>query len=536
MARGWSRLLFFCVVVAPVAPVACAQTAASGLVSDDCVSVPDAEAQGADLFAFKYVGGAGPDVLYDTHASGGTALSATLTGGSWIIAPNWSLPISGTDGIVAVVTRTGMFNLDSDTFASGGNLDASAVQSVGTIDGIAPAVSATSYGWELSFRLPLQVTPDTVTFCAIAGSPAANIHALIGFDVYRVPATGPEPPLATFRTQGYIGFIDLRTLDMTVPDATGFGCSDLATPDETRVHDADGIGDSGDEVVIFHDTSRTPAGVVRARAPNPAASYWYRVQPVMAGDIGYYRSGGTSGTLRVRVTVTDRDGDGLRESVDIGQDGRYELIDPSGKGLGLTHAGEILSSLSAGLGQPLAVRTDTDGDGILDADEPSYGLDPLVSNLGRDTDSDGVADPLEVEIGSDPRFAETDGGGERDGRELFYGRNPANPCDDVVVTRPLGDVAPAGGDGLVQINDIVKMLRLSVGLDVPTPAQMVLGDIAPSDVADPSVTPAHHVRHGNPDGLGAYPFGRFEHGDGRIDIADVVLDLRQVVGLSIVTD
>ncbi len=45
---------------------------------------------------------------------------------------------------------------------------------------------------------------------------------------------------------------------------------------------------------------------------------------------------------------------------------------------------------------------DSDGDGIPDGIEVRYGLDPLVSNVGKDSDGDGIGDLDEIRGGTDP--------------------------------------------------------------------------------------------------------------------------------------
>ncbi len=45
---------------------------------------------------------------------------------------------------------------------------------------------------------------------------------------------------------------------------------------------------------------------------------------------------------------------------------------------------------------------DSDSDGIPDGIEVRYGLDPLVTNVGKDTDSDGISDIDEIRGGTDP--------------------------------------------------------------------------------------------------------------------------------------
>jgi hypothetical protein len=511
-----------------------AQVPILGLYSDDCATALDPSAAHDEFYAFKMTDtGDTPDVLFDTRSNGGTNVVADLGTGLYLIAPNWAIGMGASDFAVTVLTSPGHVYLDSGR-ATDSDLHATSPQVVGTIDGVAPGLVASNYGFELRFHPLVQIAADTVPDCSMAGDPTGGLRPIIGYDVYRVADTGTTPPLSTFRTQGWVGFIDLSKLDFTVADATGFGCSDLAPGDETRLVNPDGLPDTGDEVLIYRDTTRNGVGVARAKAPNPRSRWWYRVQPVVRGSIPYLEGPfGWVSSAHLPVTVSDRDGDGIKESVDLTRDGRYEFVDPSRHGLGLTYGGEIASSPSAGNGVPLSVTTDTDGDGILDADEITAGLDRLVSNATRDGDGDGVKDGLEVELALKPGIADGDGGGERDGRELFYGRSASNPCDDVVVNRPLGDVS---GDGTVAINDVQILLRMSVGLTTPTAAQMVVGDIAPADIVNAVPVPDQRRRHGNPDGFGNHPFGRFEHGDGALDIGDAVLDLRQVVGLTTVTD
>ncbi len=72
--------------------------------------------------------------------------------------------------------------------------------------------------------------------------------------------------------------------------------------------------------------------------------------------------------------------------------------------------------------------TDTDGDGLTDAQENSVGSDPGVI----DTDADGIDDFSEVsDIGTDPVVADTDGDGVLDGDEVYiYGTDPLSPDTD----------------------------------------------------------------------------------------------------------
>ncbi|MBI3258193.1 MAG: OmpA family protein [Ignavibacteriae bacterium] len=72
---------------------------------------------------------------------------------------------------------------------------------------------------------------------------------------------------------------------------------------------------------------------------------------------------------------------------------------------------------------------DTDGDGLSDIDEISYGSD--VNN--PDSDGDGLLDGEEVHnYKTNPVKADTDDGGVNDGIEVRLGANPLDPDDDIL--------------------------------------------------------------------------------------------------------
>ncbi|MEM7412878.1 MAG: hypothetical protein AAF430_21780 [Myxococcota bacterium] len=63
---------------------------------------------------------------------------------------------------------------------------------------------------------------------------------------------------------------------------------------------------------------------------------------------------------------------------------------------------------------------DTDGDGLTDADEATYGTNPNLA----DTDSDGLGDGFEVGRGMNPLSSDTDGDGASDLAEIQAGTDP----------------------------------------------------------------------------------------------------------------
>ncbi len=74
-------------------------------------------------------------------------------------------------------------------------------------------------------------------------------------------------------------------------------------------------------------------------------------------------------------------------------------------------AGQLVASLES------YPNTDTDGDGIPNAEELEYGLDPTKADSSLDSDKDLLPDYLERYLGLDPYKEDTDGDGFRDGYE-----------------------------------------------------------------------------------------------------------------------
>ena len=163
----------------------------------------------------------------------------------------------------------------------------------------------------------------------------------------------------------------------------------------------------------------------------------------------------------------DTDGDGLPDGVEMYQlrtDPFEADTDRDGLGDGI-EAGSAWNGSSPRGGSPLL--KDTDGDGLTDPDELTFGTDPWVPDTDRDlvpdseevkrlkdTDNDGLPDVVEVssQYGNgptDPEDADTDGDGLLDGQEdrNHNGRRDGNdPADSVSDWRRGGETDPTESD------------------------------------------------------------------------------------------
>lgn len=134
---------------------------------------------------------------------------------------------------------------------------------------------------------------------------------------------------------------------------------------------------------------------------------------------------------------------------------------------------------------------------------------------GTDLDGDGVPDSVDNCPGvANADQSDRDGDGDGDACDPCVHFAPGvsgSGCDFA-----WGDIAPAGApDGIVNIADAVRAMRVSVGLDVLTDDEMLRAN----------VSPAQHV-------LADPPTLRPLMTPVQVDVADVILILRTATGLS----
>jgi hypothetical protein len=131
-----------------------------------------------------------------------------------------------------------------------------------------------------------------------------------------------------------------------------------------------------------------------------------------------------------------------------------------------------------GAGEP-----DDDADGLPNAVEERYGLDPRDPQMDADYDgdADGLTDIEEVDGGTDPRAADSDGDGYWDGLERARQSDPNDPAS---VPADTGLAADLDRNGIVDAVDI--QIVVNGVLQRPTPA--------PSDINGDAVTDSVDVQ------------------------------------------
>lgn len=196
----------------------------------------------------------------------------------------------------------------------------------------------------------------------------------------------------------------------------------------------------------------SPGSTLAVRAQkdlDKAQEHWRRAQPTAA--LAAYEKAVDSAFDVVEAAgvdyagTTDSDGDGLSDVVELSFGADPRVLDTDGDGL--DDSVEILR----GAPYVLPDNPDTDGDGVGDADEDvdGDGLDARreaaagTDDLQPDTDGDGLDDLAEVDVhGTDPTRADTDDDGLDDDAELRAGTDPRDPDTD--------------GDGVLDGTDVVS--------------------------------------------------------------------------------
>ncbi len=140
----------------------------------------------------------------------------------------------------------------------------------------------------------------------------------------------------------------------------------------------------------------------------------------------------------------DSDGDGISDSDEItfGTDPFNADTDGDGRDDGLEaslcHCPLLYGDTAPGV-DPVCMDGDRDGDGVINCYD---NCERTPNPSQQDADGDHLGDACEASYSSAKNVADTDGGGEPDGIEIKAGRNPTRGLDD------FGNFTDADGDGM----------------------------------------------------------------------------------------
>ncbi|MEM1144225.1 MAG: Ig-like domain-containing protein [Pseudomonadota bacterium] len=153
--------------------------------------------------------------------------------------------------------------------------------------------------------------------------------------------------------------------------------------------------------------------------------------------------------------------------------------------IGLAAAGEVIAPViaavttsSAAISEEytvsntilfLSTETDSDGDGMSDAFEEQFGLNPAIDDSGADPDGDGLTNLQEFNANTDPTNPDTDGDGLAD-----------NVDPDPLIGAGVAD-ADLNGDGRLDGRDVLTLQRSLAG---ESNARLDLNGDGRTDAAD----------------------------------------------------
>jgi PKD repeat protein len=155
-------------------------------------------------------------------------------------------------------------------------------------------------------------------------------------------------------------------------------------------------------------------------------------------EIAYWLSKGkTNSQAGTNANTFDVDGDGMRDGWEVwyaqnpAAGAAYNLLNPDYYGdKNQDPDGDTLTNIQEYGHNTDPTNPDTDGDGMPDGWEVTYGLNPLFYwDRNWDMDTDGLTNVQEYQHGTLPNNADTDGDTMADGWEVTYGLNPLSSGD-----------------------------------------------------------------------------------------------------------
>ena len=196
----------------------------------------------------------------------------------------------------------------------------------------------------------------------------------------------------------------------------------------------------------MNGTARMPATVTLSGIPYPTYDLIVYVGHVYPDSIGSLQLGSNASTLRYFSGASSAPFPGWSEAKATVETAtppaanyvRYRNLSGAAQTLTLRQLND--NSVSIHGFQIINSGVDTDGDGIKDAVEVEYRLNPAVADANADADGDGLSNAAELAAGTDLHNPDTDKDGLLDGQEAAHNANPL--------------IADTDGDGITDGDEV----------------------------------------------------------------------------------
>ena len=182
-------------------------------------------------------------------------------------------------------------------------------------------------------------------------------------------------------------------------------------------------------------TVNTPATVALTGIPYAGYDLLVYVGRDIPGARGVLRRGNDPATNRYFVAASAPPFSGWQEitagslaAISPGNIVRYRNLSGASQSVSLESIDNDPVSIH-GI-QIIDTATDSDGDGMADALETEYRLNPAVPDADADADADGMGNAAEIAAGTDPHQPDSDHDGIADGAEADHGTSPLDPDSD----------------------------------------------------------------------------------------------------------